>query len=148
MTRGRARSKKGSKKKYQIEMTSFSVLLWGFCLFFLLGWIFFLGILVGRGFLSGTVPGLSELKDQINKLQEIITSNRTPVPRPGKTEESDPKLAFYERLSNKKDTAKTGGAPGRPTSNVTYHRSDVGCGFTTAIERRMFCYHIAHLSGK
>ncbi|MBU2497426.1 MAG: SPOR domain-containing protein [Proteobacteria bacterium] len=99
------KSKKSSKKKVQIQMTSFSILLWGICLFFLLGWIFLLGILVGRGFLPATVPGISELKDQINKLQEMITSNKTSGTKPNKKEEVDPKLAFYERLSTKKDEA-------------------------------------------
>ena len=113
MTRERPKSKKSPKKKYQIEMTSLSVFLWGFCLFFLLGWIFLLGILVGRGFLPATVPGISELKDQVNKLQEMITSNKNSGTKPNKKEDQDPKLAFYERLSNKKDEAKTGGAPER-----------------------------------
>lgn len=72
-----------------------------------------MGILVGRGFLPATVPGISELKDQVNKLQEMITSNKNSGIKPGKKEDPDPKLAFYERLSNKKDEAKTGGAPER-----------------------------------
>jgi len=113
MTRERPKAKKSHRKKYQIEMTSLSVFLWGFCLFFLLGWIFLLGILVGRGFLTATVPGISELKDQVNKLQEMITPNKNSGTKPNKKEDLEPKLAFYERLSNKKDTAKTGGAPER-----------------------------------
>lgn len=113
MTGERSISKRRAKKKYQIEMTALSVILWGFCLLFFLGWIFLLGILVGRGFLPATVPGISELKDQVNKLQEMITSDKNSGTKPGKKEDLDPKLAFYERLSNEKDQVKTGAAPER-----------------------------------
>lgn len=116
MAKEGSKSKKSPKKKVQIQMSTLSVFMWGFCLFFLLGWIFLLGILVGRGFLPATVPGIAELKDQINKLQEIVTSNKTSATKPNKKEEEEnPKLAFYERLSIKKDEASQKEAEGAKT---------------------------------
>ncbi len=105
MARRRAKGRKGAKKKYQIEMTSFSIFVWTFCLFFLLTWIFVLGILVGRGFFPGAVTAISDIKGQLGKLQGIVGQNKNPEPTPPKKAESDPKLAFYDRLSSKKETA-------------------------------------------
>ena len=93
-------------KKYQIEMTSFSIFLWGFSLFFLLTWIFVLGILVGRGFLPGAVTAISDLKGQISKLQEMIRRDKAEDLAFQKKSDSDTKLAFYEKLSRKKDESK------------------------------------------
>ncbi|MBW1771717.1 MAG: SPOR domain-containing protein [Deltaproteobacteria bacterium] len=102
----RTKGRKGAKKKYQIEMTSFSIFIWTFCLFFLLTWIFVLGILVGRGFFPSAVTAISDIKGQIGKLQGMVGQNKSPEPAPTKKKESDPKLAFYDRLSNKKEVAQ------------------------------------------
>ena len=106
MARKRTKGRKGAKKKYQIEMTSFSIFAWTFCLFFLLTWIFVLGILVGRGFFPGAVTAISDIKGQIGKLQGMVGQNKTPESAPAKKKESDPELAFYDRLSNKKVVAQ------------------------------------------
>ncbi|MGD2126035.1 MAG: SPOR domain-containing protein, partial [Desulfobacteraceae bacterium] len=100
------KSKKGSKRKYKIELTSLSFFFWGFCLFFLLSWTFVLGILVGRGFLPGKIDVISELKDQMTKLQGMVTRKKPSNSESGKKEDVDPQLAFYERLSTKKDEVK------------------------------------------
>ena len=102
----RTKGRKGAKKKYQIEMTSFSIFIWTFCLFFLLTWIFVLGILVGRGFFPSAVTAISDIKGQIGKLQGMVGQNKSPEPAPTKKKASDPKLAFYDRLSNKKEVAQ------------------------------------------
>lgn len=107
MAKTRSRSKRRPKKKYLVEMTSFSVLIWGFCLFFLLAWIFVLGILVGRGFIPGSESAISELKAQIAKLQELVGNNKAVEERLKKEPEKNPELAFYERLSSKKVEAKS-----------------------------------------
>jgi cell division septation protein DedD len=107
MARKRSKSKKKPKKKYLVEMTSFSVLIWGFCLFFLLTWIFVLGILVGRGFIPGGESAIFELKAQIAKLQEIVGNNKAVAKRSQKKSDRNPELAFYERLSSKKVEAKS-----------------------------------------
>ena len=107
MAKKRTKTKKRAKKKYLVEMTSFSVLIWGFCLFFLLSWIFVLGILVGRGFIPGGESAIIELKAQIAKLQELVGNNKAVEERLQKKPEKNPKLAFYEDLSNKKVEAKT-----------------------------------------
>jgi len=104
-----AKKKSGSKKrwkKYKIELTKLSIFLWGFCFFFLLGWIFVLGILVGQGFLPTAVTTMSDLKDQISKLQEMISHNRSNKLRSQKRSHPGPELDFYEKLSSKKDEAK------------------------------------------
>jgi len=105
VTKRKSRSKE-KQKKYQIEMTSLSIFLWGFSLFFLLAWIFVLGILVGRGFLPGAVTAISDLKGQISKLQEMIRHDKVKDLRVQKKSDSDTKLAFYEKLSRKKDETK------------------------------------------
>ena len=87
-------------------MTSLSAFLWGFCLFFLLAWIFVLGILVGRGFIPGGEFAISELKAQIARLQDIVGSSKVPEKRPQINPETNPELAFYERLSSKKIEVK------------------------------------------
>ncbi|MBN2124603.1 MAG: SPOR domain-containing protein [Deltaproteobacteria bacterium] len=111
MSPKKAKTKKAQKKKYQIEMTSTSIFLWGFCFFFLLAWIFVLGILVGRGFLPGAVTAIHDLKGQISKLQGMVGHKSAPDPAPERTVDQDPKLAFYEKLSSKKDEAKKGWQP-------------------------------------
>ena len=106
MAKKRSKSGKKAKKKYLVEMTSISVFLWGFCLFFLLAWIFVLGILVGRGFIPGGESAISELKAQIARLQEIVGNNRVQEKRPQNKPDKSPELAFYERLSSKKVEVK------------------------------------------
>ena len=106
MARKRSRSKKSSKK-YQIEFTPLSIFLWGGCFFFVLAWIFVLGILVGRGFLPGAVTALSDLKNQIGVLQQKVSRERPHDLERPKKPDSDPKLAFYDKLASKKeDTLK------------------------------------------
>ena len=104
MAKRKPTGRKGTKKKYQFEMTSFSIFVWTFCLFFLLTWIFVLGILVGRGFFPSAVTAISDIKGQIGRLQGMVGKNHEPEPR--KEAVSDPKLAFYDRLSDKKDEAQ------------------------------------------
>ncbi|MBW1765858.1 MAG: SPOR domain-containing protein [Deltaproteobacteria bacterium] len=104
-TKRKPRSKE-KPKKYLLEMTSLSVSLWGVALFFLLAWIFVLGILVGRGFLPGAVTAVSDLKGQITRLQEMISHDRVKDLGVQKKSDSNTKLAFYEKLSRKKDEAK------------------------------------------
>ncbi|MBN2059331.1 MAG: SPOR domain-containing protein [Deltaproteobacteria bacterium] len=98
---------KRKTKKYQIELTPLSAVLWGIFLFFLLTWIFVLGLLVGRGFLPGNVTTIEDLKNQISKLQQMI-GNKDHKDSSQKTVLilEDPKLAFYEKLSSKKDEVK------------------------------------------
>lgn len=110
MAKKRSGSKKGTKK-YRIELTRLSIVLWGGCFFFVLAWIFVLGILVGRGFLPGTVTALSQLKAQINTLQAMVSRNKSHDLSSPKKAEPDPQLAFYEKLSSKKDEAKKEWAP-------------------------------------
>jgi cell division septation protein DedD len=101
MGKKRSSSEKRSRK-YQIELTPLSIFLWGGCFFFVLAWIFVLGILVGRGFLPGAVTALSDLKNQIGVLQQMVSREKSQDLDPPKKSDSDPKLAFYDKLSSKK----------------------------------------------
>jgi cell division septation protein DedD len=65
-----------------------------------------LGILVGRGFFPGKVTTITDLRTQIQKLQEMVTHKSSKEMASIKRSEPDPKLAFYEKLSSKKDEAK------------------------------------------
>jgi hypothetical protein len=105
MAREKSESKKGFKR-YRIELTSLSILLWGACIFFLLAWIFVLGILVGRGFLPGAFTAISDLRGRFGKLEGIVGNSESHDLTSPKQSEPDPKLVFYEKLSSKKDEAK------------------------------------------
>ena len=95
------------KKKYIIELTSLSTLFWAFFAFFLLSWIFILGILVGRGSLPASIKTISELREQINKLQSMIADNKKPYDsKVTKEIDNNPPLEFFESLTLKKDEAK------------------------------------------
>lgn len=106
MARKRSKGRKGGKKKYQIEMTSFSIFIWTFILFFLLIWVFVLGIFMGRFYFPGAVSAISGIKEQIGKLPGIVAPNKSAETATPKKETPDPKLAFYDRLSSKKETAQ------------------------------------------
>lgn len=112
MAKKRSKSKKRSRK-YQIELTPLSIFLWGGCLFFVLSWIFVLGILVGRGFLPGAVTALSDLRDQIGVLQQMVSGEKSKDSGSAKKPDSDPKLAFYDKLSSKKEEPQKDWAPKR-----------------------------------
>lgn len=123
MAKKRSRSKKRSKK-YQIEFTPLSIFLWGGCLFFVLAWIFVLGILVGRGFLPGAVTALSDLRNQIGALQQKVSRERPhDLDRPKKPD-SDPKLAFYDKLASKKEETLKETVPRREAKQSTRKKTN------------------------
>ncbi|MBW1887998.1 MAG: SPOR domain-containing protein, partial [Deltaproteobacteria bacterium] len=59
-----------------------------------------------RGFFPGKVTTISDLRTQIQRLQEMVTHKSSKEMESIKKSEPDPKLAFYEKLSSKKDEAK------------------------------------------
>lgn len=104
MSANKSKNEKG-QRKYLIELTSKTILLWVLGSSFLFVWIFILGVMVGRGYLSFDL-----LKDKFAVVQEMVggqdTSKTELIPGPVK----DPKLAFYDELSLTKDeAAKNGG---------------------------------------
>jgi cell division septation protein DedD len=99
-------SKKDAKRKYHIEMTSWTIFAWLSCLFLLMSWIFVLGILVGRGFIPQSVTAIADIRNQLNKLQERVFHDQKPVQGAHKEEDYDTKLAFYNELSSKKEEEK------------------------------------------
>jgi septal ring-binding cell division protein DamX len=99
-------ARKGAGRKYQVELTSWSMFLWISCFSLLLAWVFVLGILVGRGFIPESVTAISDLKSQLSKLQEMVSHGKKPNPESVKKEDYDGKLAFYNELLNKRETDK------------------------------------------
>jgi cell division septation protein DedD len=99
-------ARKGASRKYQVELTSWSMFLWISCFSLLLAWVFVLGILVGRGFILESVTAISDIKNQLNKFQEMVSHSKKPNPESMKKEDYDGKLAFYNDLLNKKEADK------------------------------------------
>jgi len=100
MSKKSTSSKKG---KYQIELSSMSLVFWGVCIFFFMGWIFVLGVLIGRGFLPGANTAIADLKAQVTKLQEMVARNKRTDQKPQAKEDIDSKLGFYDKLESKKE---------------------------------------------
>jgi len=100
---------KKKNRKYTLELTPFSIIIGSLVAFFFLTWIFVLGILVGRGFFPGTITTVSELKGEVNKLQDMVKTKET-APSEQKDNKDNvevaPELAFYDKLTTKKDDAK------------------------------------------
>jgi cell division septation protein DedD len=90
------------KTKYQIELSSMSLVFWAVCILFFMGWIFVLGVLVGRGFLPANTA-IADLKAQVTKLQEMVARNKRADQKPQAKEDIDPKLGFYDKLESKKE---------------------------------------------
>jgi cell division septation protein DedD len=123
MARKNSHPRKGAKKRYQIELSSFSLLLWGFCALFFMAWIFVLGVFVGRGFLPGADSPLTDLKTQVAKLQEMVAKSKRGEPASQTKETIDETLAFYEKLESKKDEAKKLDQNQSTSKNGTKQRS-------------------------
>jgi DedD protein len=94
------------KAKYQIELSSMSLVFWVVCIVFFMGWIFVLGVLVGRGFLPGANTAIADLKAQVTKLQEMVARTKRADQEPQAREDIDSKLGFYDKLESKKEDKK------------------------------------------
>ncbi|HBF42777.1 MAG TPA: hypothetical protein DDW42_03955 [Desulfobacteraceae bacterium] len=106
-------------KRYHVDLSLMSILFWSSGLFFLLGWIFVLGILVGRGFFPDGMKNLSELKNQIAKLQDMVSSNDSTDIKINKKPEKNSEFAFYDELSAKKGKAAK---KRTPSAKKTVHK--------------------------
>jgi len=97
-----AKKKKTKKKpkKYLLELTLKSAIFWFLGLFVLLVWIFTLGILVGRGHVSYGI-----MKDKLAEVRDEDSEKKPSDLSLTKKSDEDPKLAFYEELSSKKEAA-------------------------------------------
>ena len=85
-------------KKIRLELSLISMFFWGLGLFLLLAWIFVLGILVGRGFFPSGVKTLTEMKDQIAKLQDMVNRKSSSHLDFIEKVERDPDFEFYKEL--------------------------------------------------
>lgn len=100
--KGPSKTKKPKRRTIQIPLTARSLVLWGGVLFLLMGWSFFLGVITGRGILPEGMLSPAKLKSLMKEFT---------VPGHGKSSgmeiihehAKDPKLAFYEKLSSKKE---------------------------------------------
>jgi len=106
MAKKNTQPRKRVKKKYRIEVSSFSLFLWGFGALFFMAWMFALGVLVGRGLLPGADSALTELKTRVAKIQETAGKSKRGETESQPKETIDETLAFYERLESKKEEAK------------------------------------------
>jgi DedD protein len=111
--------KKSPKRKYHLEMTSWSIFAWLSCLFLLMSWIFVLGILVGRGLIPESVTAIAELRNQFNKLQERVFRGQKHDQGVQKEQDYDSKLAFYNELSNKEGDEKKRKLPEAKAEHLT-----------------------------
>jgi len=108
------------RKRLKLELGLGSIVVGCFGLFFLLSWIFVLGILVGRGFIPETYTIVSALKEKVHRWQGAARPEEG-IPHSPSPEESsgDPELAFYDRLSSKKDEAKRRGGDRSQTRTIS-----------------------------
>ena len=118
-TKRGGRATKG-KKRLTLELGLGSMIIGSFGLFFLLCWIFVLGVLVGRGFIPETYSVVSALKNKVHRWQGAEGPEESNPPLPSSEESSgDPKLAFYDSLSSKKDEAKRKGGGRGQTRTIS-----------------------------
>ena len=106
MAKKNTQPRKRVKKKHRIEVSSFSLFLWGFGALFFMAWMFVLGVLVGRGLLPGADSVLMELKTRVAAFQETAGKSKRSEPVSQPKETIDETLAFYEKLESKKEEAK------------------------------------------
>jgi cell division septation protein DedD len=100
------KSHPSKKVKYQIELSSTSLVFWVVCIVFFMGWIFVLGVLVGRGFLPGANTAIADLKTQVTKLQEMVARTKRADRKSQTAEDIDSKLGFYDKLESRKEDTK------------------------------------------
>ncbi len=101
---------KNKSKAFVLELSLGSLIVWSFGCVLLLVWIFVLGVLVGRGYLS-----FGLMKDKIAEVQKMVGKDDSSGIEPEKQPVEDPKFAFYEELSTKKEEAAR---KNRPTAGT------------------------------
>jgi cell division septation protein DedD len=118
-TKRGGRATKG-RKRLKLELGLGSIVIGCFGLFFLLSWIFVLGVLVGRGFIPETYTIVSALKKKVHRWQGAVRPEER-IPQSPSPEDSsgDPELAFYDRLSSKKNEAKRRGGQSGQTRTIS-----------------------------
>jgi len=100
-------------KQIRVELSLISMFFWGLGLFFLLAWIFILGILVGRGFFPNGVKTLTEMKDQITKLQDMVNRENPSQFDFIEKIEKDPDFEFYKELEKGRSEVEKKAPPAR-----------------------------------
>jgi len=111
---------KNRRWNFQINLGPLSIILWGMGILFFLGWIFTLGIFVGRGLLPSEITDVSELKGEINKIQQAIRPEEKTGAAATTSDDNkaaEPELVFYDKLTTKKDEARDETYP-EPISEV------------------------------
>jgi cell division septation protein DedD len=118
-------SAKPQKKRVwrcQIDLGPLSIILWGIFVLFFMAWIFVLGIFVGRGILPGKITNIFETKGENTKLTksiEIEGEKKSYSVSSDILEETEPELAFYAKLTTKKDETKNNSHPEETEINKT-----------------------------
>lgn len=99
---------KKKPKKFLLELTYKSLIFWVGGGLFLLIWTFILGVLVGRDYLSFEL-----LQNKIAGIQEKVGEKDVSDSTLKKMLKEDPKFAFYEELSSKKEEAAKKNRPAK-----------------------------------
>lgn len=97
------------KKGLRLELSRTALFFWGLGFLIFLGWIFTLGVLAGRGLLPSGAKTLSEIKNQIVNLQEMVGQKDTSELDEIKAVQKDSNFAFYDELASKKVSAVPSG---------------------------------------
>lgn len=92
------------KRGLSLELSRTALFFWSLGLLILLGWIFTLGVLAGRGLLPSGAKTLTEIRNQIVKLQEMVGKKDSSELERIKGVQKDPEFGFYDELSSKKMT--------------------------------------------
>ena len=90
------------KKNLRLEISRTALFFWSLALLVLLGWIFTLGVLAGRGLLPSGAETLTELRNQIVKLQEMVGKKDSSELDRIKNVQKDPDFRFFDELSSEK----------------------------------------------
>ncbi len=118
-------SAKPQKKKgwrCRIDLGPLSIVLWVIIILFFMAWIFMLGIFVGRGILPGMLTDTAETKGTNTKLTKSIEAEEDAdpySPDSGILKEKEPELAFYDKLTTKKDEVKNNFYPEKTKADKT-----------------------------
>lgn len=119
---GSKAQKKDKGWRFRVNLGPLSIFLWGIFILFFMSWIFVLGIFVGRGFAPDEITDISEIKGELIRLTKPIeneTREDTYSAPTDTTEETVPELAFFNRLTTKKDESRNNLKTEEKTSDRT-----------------------------
>lgn len=97
---------KKKSKKYTIELTPLSAWILGGIFLGLLVWMFILGIFAENLLQLKSLSPVRDLKNPFKKFQEMVGKREEHKDIKPSNQDKDPELAFYEKLTSKKEEVK------------------------------------------